>query len=73
MRVLFTCACGQNSEKLFHDIKKRSWKKSFIVWLHIKKKFGKTNLHRFYKVSLKNNNNFLKQILKICKDNQLIL
>ena len=73
MRVLFTCACGQNSEKLFHDIKKDLGKKVLLFGCDIKKKFGKTNLHRFYKVSLKNNNNFLKQILKICKDNQINL
>ena len=67
MNILFTCACGQKSEKLFYVLKKNFKKKINIIGCDIKKKVGKSYLDRFETIKFKNNTIFLNQILTLCK------
>ena len=67
MNILFTCACGQKSEKLFYILKKNFKKKINIIGCDIKKKIGKSNLDHFEKIKFTSNRIFLNQILRLCE------
>ena len=67
MNILFTCACGQKSEKLFYILKKNFKKKINIIGCDIKKKIGKSYLDHFEKIKFTSNRIFLNQILRLCE------
>lgn len=73
MKVLFTCACGVNSEKLFNNLRKDFKEKIILYGVDIKNKEKKTNLDFFYKVPFINKKIFLNKIFKICKKEKINL
>ena len=73
MKVLFTCACGVNSEKLFNNLRKDFKEKIILYGVDIKNKEKKTNLDFFYKVPFINKKIFLNKIFKFVKKEKINL
>ena len=66
MNILFTCACGNKSEKLFKIIKKNFRQKINLYGCDVKKKIEKSYLDNFFQIDFKNEQKFIKQLLHIC-------
>lgn len=70
VNILFTCACGKNSEKLFKLIN-NNIPKINLIGCDEKNNYSGRYLNKFYNIKFKNPKNFINKIYNVSKKNNV--